>query len=111
MKILEFNTQEEADTALAIINQVAAGWWSQQGFTIENGELVGKNAKTGKDQPEKARTTTWDTVKESPDGTFYFTTLTDDPRFVDWRDYLPEGTIMPEDKSFPETWIVMEEIG
>ena len=102
--ILEFQTLEDAQTALAVINQIAAAWWQSQGFTVEDGELVGKNAKTGEDAPDKARTTTWDIVQESPDGTFYFSSLSNDLRFVDWRDYLPEGVVMPDDIECPVEW-------
>ncbi len=101
--ILEFDTQDAAQTALEIIDAVAAQWWAGQGYTVENGELIGRNAKTGQDAPDKTRTTTWAEITESPDGTFYFPSLSNDPRFVDWREYLPDGTDMPEDRQKEET--------
>ncbi len=102
--ILEFATQTEAETGLSIINQIASAWWQSQGYTVINGELVGKNAATGQDDPTATKTETWDVVKESPDGTFYFTSPSTDTRFVDWRNYLPEGVKLPEDKIFPIEW-------
>lgn len=102
--IIEFSTQLEAETGLAIVNQIAAAWWQSQGYTVIDGELVGKNAATGQDEPTATKTETWDIVKESPDGTFYFTSPATDARFVDWRSYLPEGVSMPEDKGFPIEW-------
>lgn len=106
--ILEFETQESATNCLNILNQVAAAWWIEQGYTVENTEdgliLIGKNSKTGEDDPSGI-TTTWDTVKESPDGTFYFTSPTPDPRFVDWRNYMPEGIDLGTEKEMPEEWM------
>jgi hypothetical protein len=116
MNILEFETQEQAQSALAVINKIAAGWWASQGFDVVDDEtspsgkkVIGVSAKTGEPRPDAQGTTTWATIEESPVGTFYFTTLTDDPRFVDWRDYLPEGVQMPEDKPYPEEWNVEDE--
>lgn len=104
--IIEFKTRTQAETALAVINQVAAAWWQSQGYTVINGELVPKNSD-GTDNLTAQRTTTWDEVKKSPVGTFYISSLVNDPRFVDWRDYLPQGVSMPADKNFPATWITV----
>ena len=106
--IIEFSTQQDAETGLAIVNQIASAWWQSQGYTVIDGELVGKNAATGQDEPEATKTKTWDIVKESPDGTFYFTSPATDARFVDWRSYLPKGVTMPEDKAFPTEWIPVD---
>jgi len=100
-RILEFSTQAKADTALQVINQIAENYWIEQGYTVIDGELIGK--RNGKDDLDACRTTTWDTVKESPDNTFYFTTPTS--KYPDWRDYLPDGVVMPDDKLFPSEWI------
>ena len=104
--ILEFTTQSEADNALAVINQIAENYWLSQGYTVINHQLVGK--KNGVDNPDACKTITWDTVKESPDGTFYISSPSSSERFVDWRDYLPDGVVMPEDKAFPDAWIEEE---
>lgn len=102
--ILEFQTEAEAQAALAVINQIAAQWWAAQGYTVDNGTLIGRNAASGNDEPEKQRTTTWAEITESPEGTFYFPSLSNDPRFADWRDYLPHGVTMPPDKALPDVW-------
>jgi hypothetical protein len=87
--ILEFPTKSEADLCLAAINHIAAIYWQEEGYTViqtPNGPaLVGKNAATGEDNPE-ALTTTWDVVRESPDGTWYFTDPASDERFSEWED-------------------------
>lgn len=102
--ILEFSTREEAMDALTVINAMAAAWWAGQGYTVQDGQLVGKNAATGQDEPDAQKTTKWADIQESQDGTFYFPSLSNDARFQDWRDYLPEGVSLPEDKVFPPEW-------
>lgn len=112
MKRLEFKTEKEAQIALAVINEIAAAWWAAQGYVVEdvNGQkqLIGKNAKTGEDMPDKARTTTWAEIEKSPDGTFYFPSPVNNPKFVNWRDYLQDGLTFPSDKVFPEEWTVKD---
>lgn len=101
-------TQEQVAHDLAIINDVAAAWWSAQGYTVvqtEGGKaVVGKNAATGEDNAE-ALTTTWaeaapvdyTTDEESGEimpsaGTLWWIpSPSGDQRFYLWRDYLPEG--------------------
>lgn len=102
-------TLEQVQHDLAIINEVAAAWWSSQGYTIiqtEQGKaVVGKNALTGEDNPD-ALTTTWaeimpvdfttdeETGAITPvEGTlWHIPSPTGDQRFYLWRDYLPENT-------------------
>ena len=95
--IVEFDTAEEAQSALDVINQIAAAWWQSQGYTVINGELVGKNAKSGLDDPRAAKTKTWDNIKLGDNGKYYFSSLSNNPMFVDWRAYLPDGIIIPTD--------------
>ena len=96
---------------LYIINEVAAMWWASQGYTViqtpQGKAVVGKNAQTGEDNPEGV-TTTWDipkpvnftydeqTGEQIPDaGTeWYIADPASDARFVDWRDYVPEGVTL-----------------
>lgn len=99
--ILEFATRPEAEFALQVINQIAAAWWQAQGYTVIDGQLVGKNAATGEDMPDACRTLSWAEIEEG-DGTYFFPSPSSDPRFVDWRDYLPEGVTMPEDKELSD---------
>ena len=110
MKILEFNNTHAAQTALDAVNEVAAAWWAGQGYTVVDDakspsgkRVIGKNALTGEDEPNKMGTLTWDEVKERIDGTFYFTSPADKPQFSKWRDHLPPGLAagMPNDKDFP----------
>ena len=115
MKILEFDTEIEAQTALDLINNIAAMWWASQGFEVVDDpespsgkRVLGKNAATGETSQEGG-TITWDKVKESPDGTFYFSSPVNKPLFADWRDHIPDGVSIPADKDMPESWIVTEE--
>jgi len=93
--------------ALAVVNEIAAAWWTAQGYTIEEKDgvkqLIGKNAKTGEDEPDKARTLTWAKIEESPDGTFYIASPINKPAFAKWRNHLPKGVTMPEDKEFSKS--------
>lgn len=111
-------TQAQVQHDLYIINQIAAGWWASQGYTVidtpQGKAVVGKNAATGEDNPD-ALTTTWAepmpvdfTVDEETgetiptEGTlWYITSPTSDTRFALWRDYLPEGvTIQCEEVEY-----------
>lgn len=103
--ILEFNTIEEAESALNIIHQMAAQWWVAQGYNVENNEVIGKNASTQQDEPLKQRTIKWDDVKLSPDNTYYITSLTGNPAWDNWKNTYSSlnGPVFVE-KDFPESW-------
>ena len=111
MKILEFTTEQDALTALTIINAMAADWWVSQGYTVldNNGakELVGKNAKTGEDQPHKTKTLSWDIPTESPDGTWYIQSLTGTrPEWSEWATtYAAFAGPAYVEKDFPAEWV------
>lgn len=105
--IIEFPTQSEAQAALDAINAVAAAWWVQQGYTVQDGQLIGKNAKTGQDAPDAQHTTIWAEIAESPDGTFYFSSLSNDARFPDWKQYVP-GSDGWTEKELPAQWAAQE---
>lgn len=107
--IIEFKSQSEAKLALSVIDQIAESWWQSQGYTVIDGELIGKNAATGSDMPDSAKTTTWDEVKYSPAKTWYITSPASSPNFKDWRSYIPEGVTIPEDIVLPAEWAPKEE--
>jgi hypothetical protein len=98
--ILEFTTKAAAQTCLGDINSMAESYWLDQGYTVTNGQLIGK--KNGVDNPDAARTLTWDEVKESPNGTFYFTSLTGTP-FEAGMESLESAFDFTE-KYFPADW-------
>ena len=105
--ILEFQTQTEADACLAVINQLAETYWVQQGYTVENHQLIGKNAATGEDEPMDTRTTTWDVVRASPVGTYYFTSLTG-THFEAGMTHLPQSVFNYTEKQYPQEWVTQE---
>ncbi len=107
--IIEFPTETEANQCLYVINQIASSYWQSQGYTVIDGQLIGKNALTGEDMPDSAKTITWDTVKQSPINTFYIISPNVDERFSAWRDRLPEGLTFPADTLLPQEWIPVEE--
>ena len=79
--IIVFPTQIDAQTCLDDVNNQICQYWQQQGYTVINGQIVGKSAATGQDDPSAAMTISWDEVKESPDSTFYFSSPHNDARF------------------------------
>ena len=113
MLILNFTTLEQAQSCLDTINAMSADYWKSQGYTVvdgENGkELIGK--RNGVDAPDSARTISWAEIQESPDGTSYFTSLSNDPRFPDWKEtYGLYGGVPYEEIEFPEAWKPTEEV-
>lgn len=107
--IIQFATEAEANQCLYVINQIASAYWQSQGYTVIDGQLIGKNALTGEDMPDSAKTITWDIVKTSPTGVFYITSPASEERFSLWRDRLPDGLSFPDDTVMPEEWIIHEE--
>ena len=117
--ILEYASEADANLGLAVINEVAAQWWPTQGYTVEEVDgvktLIGKNTQTGEDEPSKQRTTTWDIVKESPDGTWYISSPSNKAIFfdpdngIDWRSgYNAAGGAVYTEKEFPTEWYLDE---
>lgn len=100
-KILEFNTQDQATTALAHVDAFFFNDMEARGFDMDGG-VVSKNSATGKNTNH--RTTTWARIEESVDNTFYFTSPSDREEYRDWRDSLPSGAQMPDDKDCPLEW-------
>ena len=106
-------TAKEGYTAaqvLGMVNLLASSYWQSQGFTVDEGALVGRCK--GVDNPDAARTTTWAKVQTAPDGTEYFSSLSNDPRFCDWKDFWLEAGLPDayEEIELPEEWVVKEEI-
>lgn len=93
---LTFETENEASNALSIVNIIVFSLLENQGYTVQNGELIGKNAKTGQDNLNACRTTSWDVIREINDR-YGFLSPVNNSRYTDWRDYLPDGITIPED--------------
>lgn len=105
--IYELATELEAETMLGAINAMASQYWLEQGYTVTNGELIGK--KNGVDNPAAARTITWDNVKTSPDNTFYFSSLSNDTKFQNGTQQLIDAGFIFAEKQFPVEWQPVEE--
>jgi hypothetical protein len=60
----------------------------------------------GTDNPKAARTTTWAEIQTSPDGT-YISSLSNDPRFCDWKDYWSQAGLPDcyEEIELPAEWL------
>lgn len=106
-------TPKEGHTAqelLSYVNLLAAGYWKQEGYTVANGGVIGRCK--GIDNPSAVKTTTWAEIQTSPDGTEYFSSLSNDARFCDWKDYWSQAGLPDcyEESEMPDEWIVEEEL-
>ena len=110
ISVINVQTHQEISQISFAVNQLAANWKEGQGATVirdDNGnaiQVVGKNAATGEDAPNKTGTTAWDIPRQAPDGSWYIIDPANDPRFVDWRQYIPPGITIPEAVPMPESW-------
>lgn len=107
--ILEFQTQKQANDCLAFVNILAETYWANQGYTVVNHQLIGKNALTGADDFTAAKTISWDEVKTSPAGTFYFTSLTG-THFAQGMSHLDTVAMGFTEKPFPPEWVPVSEV-
>ncbi len=104
--ILSTTSRADCEAVLSAINALAAQWWQAQGYTVIDGQLVGKNAATGEDMPDAAKTVTWDEVREAPDGTFYISSLSNDERFANGMNQLPADVLaLFEEVEMPIDWV------
>jgi hypothetical protein len=97
-------------------NQMEATYWQGQGETViqdpETGlyALVGRNAKTGELEPDKAKTTQWSPIETAPDGTEYMYSYGNDPRFENWKQAWAASGLPDcfEEIDMPDEWIPAE---
>lgn len=109
MKILKFKAGTgDAQKSLFTVNQMALAWWGQQGYTITDGQLVGK--KNGIDAPESTLTISWSEIKTSPDGEWeYYSSLSNDERFLTWKTTYDEfDGVEYEEITLPDGWKLEE---
>lgn len=88
--ILDFSSFESANNCLLKITQIVFKYFEDLGYEVKQENI-------------------WDEVKPSPDKTFYFSSPTSDLRFKDWRDYMPKGVYLGEEKPMPTHWIKQSE--
>lgn len=86
MIILE-GTLEQVESDLEAINEMARSYYSLMEYQVIDGDVVGKNLKTGDDAINCQRTITWDNIKQLKNS-YYIVSLTGDPRFVEWKERL-----------------------
>lgn len=82
---------EDATADLAAFEALAAQWWPTQGHPVEDGGVVPRNRATGELDYSAPRTIAWDTLKQAPDGEYWWWSPTDDDRFYDWKRYLADA--------------------
>lgn len=86
----EFDSIEAAQACLAAINAVAQNYWQSQGYSVQDGALIGKNAASGEDEPMAARTVAWAQIEDMDGGKFGFYSPGNAPRFALWKGRLAE---------------------
>lgn len=107
MKIMEFTIQQKAIDCLAQIEAEGLLIFSEKGYTIIDNCVVPKSG--GKDFPEY-KFDTWDVVKTSPDGTYYFQDVTlRHPTFADRLTAGFEADFVVKDA--PASWSNEEDLG
>ena len=68
-KTLAFAGRKKAQQAQKEVFDEIAKKYAALGYTLIDGEIVGKN-DAGEDQPDKQRTVRWDDIEEDEDGKF-----------------------------------------
>lgn len=96
--------QADLDAFHALCRQ----WWPTQGYDVDAGGVIPKNAATGEDEPDCQRTTCWDTLKPDPTdpGKSWWISPTPDLRFYDWKTYLAATgyTLQCAEITMPAEW-------
>lgn len=107
MKKILVGTFEQATADELLIRHIGAEHHRMQGYEIGmvDGQpvLYGKNAATGETNYEDP-VICWDIVKQIGER-WYIDSPSNDPRFVNWRDFIPEGVTVQCD----EEMLVLEE--
>ena len=100
--IYEFTTQNEAQACLGAVHSMARDYWDERGYIVNDEGVVGK--KNGKDNINAQETIKWDDVKTSPDGTFYFTSLSTSPNYPNGTKMLIDAGFNLNERTFPDAW-------
>ena len=98
-----------ASEILAYIDLLATNYWELKGYAINEGIT---SMRGGIPAPEAARTTTWATIETAPDSTEYFSSLSNDSRFQNWKDYWINAGFPGayEELELPEEWVIEGEL-
>ena len=108
MLILEFETEDEAQSCLKFIDEVLAPpYWESLSYIVQDNKLIGKNAKTHQDAFDKTKTTTWALIIKSPVNTYYFQSLTGTP-FENGMQSLKDAGFSFVEKELPSAWFDLE---
>ncbi|MCK5373724.1 MAG: hypothetical protein KAJ40_00420 [Alphaproteobacteria bacterium] len=104
--ILTAKKDYTASQTLEHINKLMFDYWKTQGYKVDEHGIIGK--KNGVDNPDACRTTAWAEILTAPDGTEYFSSLSNESRIIDWKAF---GTTIDipdcfEEIEKPVEWIV-----
>lgn len=91
-KVFKHKDRQEIEYIIAAIDAVSIVWNTINGrpfIQINNTPmLIGQNAATNELEPNAVGTFTWDIPKQATDGEWYCQDPSNDPRFINWKDYL-----------------------
>ena len=122
--ILKFNNQTQAISSRETQRLMCADWNESQGFTVLRGQdainhvlkfdyvftdtyapMVVIGQKNGVDNFDALGTVTWSNEIESPDGIWYLSSLSNDIKFPNWKDFYAQyGGVEYEEVAFPSEW-------
>lgn len=97
--------QQDAQDDLNAFENLARIWWPTQGYPVEEDGIIPRNAATGDLDFTAQRTVAWDTLREAPDGDYYWTSPTPDARFYQWKDYLAQSGYTLKCVEVAKDWI------
>ena len=78
----------DAQSDLNAFENLARDWWPLQGYPVDDAGVIPRNAASGDPDYTAQRTVGWDILREAPDGEYYWSSPTSDPRFYLWKEYL-----------------------
>lgn len=100
--ILEFDSPDEAQACLHAIHARMEGMYFLCGYNKESNKIVAKNAMTGWPDGDAAGMEMWDSVHESPEGTYYFASPAESKILWPVMDEIAAYSFTQ--REFPEEW-------
>lgn len=108
--IIEADTLEDIQRDVLTIDTFAIQYHKQLGYTITQDETTPTgfavvSRKNGKDDPFSV-TKTWAYPKQSPEGTWYIYSLTNQDQFKNWKQVFSSAglSLVGQEKIIPESW-------
>lgn len=98
--------RSEGQACLDMVHYMARGYHTERGFTVVEAGVVAQ--KNGVDNPDAQITTKYDDLHLSPDGRYYFNSLSNDENLKDGTQQLRDLGFVFTEEPFPEEWAQAE---